>query len=213
MVGVDPSTGNGSDFTVIQVVEFPSLTQVAELRMNNMNIPLIYAKIKWLLRHLRQPDQNRGRAEVIWSFERNGIGEALVALIQNDDSPDGGAYIDGVELYNEKPDRLGVYTTGKSKVLACMSLKNLVEKVKGGLKINSDVLLFELQNFVASAGSYNAKDGATDDSIMAMCVVMKILNRLASYDEAARSIVYEQVEPDSADGEDDFGSDPIPYAI
>jgi hypothetical protein len=213
LVGVDPSTGNGNDFTSIQVVEFPSLVQVAELRTNILNIPLIYAKIKWLLKHLRQPDENRGRAEVIWSFERNGIGEALVALIQNDDSPDGGVYIDGVELYNEKPDRLGVYTTGKSKVLACMHLKNLVEKINGGLKINSDVLLFELQNFIASGGSYNAKQGATDDAIMAMCVVMKVLNRMASYDEAARKVVYEQVDPDTVINGDDYGDEPIPYAI
>ena len=212
-VGVDPATGNGSDFTVIQVIEFPSLIQVAELRLNSVSVPLIFSKIKWLLKYLRQPDQNRRRAEVVWSFERNGVGEALVAMIQNDDSVDGGVYVDGVELYNEKPTRLGVYTTGKSKLVSCMQLKNLVEKINGGIKINSDMTLFELQNFVASGGSYQARFGSTDDCVMALCVVMKILNRVASYDEKARQLVYETVAPDSDTLEDQFGDEPVPMGI
>jgi hypothetical protein len=206
LVGVDPATGSGSDFTAIQVVEFPALEQVAELRLNSVQIPLIYAKIKWLLKFLRQPDQGRGRAEVIWSFERNGVGEALVAMIQNDDAADGGVYLDGVELFNEGQNRLGCYTTGKSKLVSCMQLKGVVEKV-GGLKINSDALLFELQNFIAAGGSYQAKSGATDDCVMAMVLVMKLLNRLSAYDDGARKIVYETVQPDADENSDQFDPD------
>lgn len=221
LVGVDPATGSGSDFTVIQVIEFPSLNQVGELRLNSVSIPLIYSKIKWLLKFLRQPDANRGRAEVIWSFERNGVGEALVAMIQNDDSADGGVFLDGVELYNESENqnRLGTYTTGKSKLISCMQLKNMVEKIQGGIGINSDILLFELQNFIAAGGSYAARPGCTDDAVMALCVVMKLLNRLSSYDDRARSIVYETVRPDAdmsgedGDPTDPFGDDAPPVLI
>jgi hypothetical protein len=219
LVGVDPATGNGSDFTVIQVVEFPSLQQVAELRLNTISIPLIYAKIKWLLKYLRQPDPQRGRAEVVWSFERNGVGEALVAMIQNDDSRDGGVYLDGVELYSESSssaERLGVYTSGKSKLISCMQLKNMLEKISGGLTINSDICHFELQNFIAKGGSYAAKSGCTDDTIMALCVVMKLLNRLSGYDDRARALVYESVAPDadtSLGDPDQFGDDAPPVLI
>ena len=216
LVGVDPATGNGADFTSIEIVEFPSLEQVGELRLNSVNIPLIYSKIKWLLKFLRQPDETRGRSEVIWSFERNGVGEALVALIQNDDAADGGVYLDGVDMYCENPTRLGVYTTGKSKVVNCMQLKSLIEKIKGGIKINSQALLFELQNFVAAGGTYQARIGATDDCVMAMLVVVKLLQRLSSYDDRARKVVYESVAPDAdlGDGDSDaFGSEPAPYVI
>lgn len=213
LVGVDPATGNGSDFTVIEVVEFPSMEQVAELRLNSVNIPLIYAKIKWLLKHLRQPDANRRRSDVVWSFERNGVGEALVAMIQNDDSIDGGVHLDGVELFNENQARLGVYTTGKSKLVSCMQLKNMLEKIKGGLIIRSDTLIFELANFIAAGGTYQAKSGCTDDAVMAMCVIMKLLNRMSSYDDTARALVYETVSPDSDIELDQFGDDPMPYAI
>ena len=218
LVGVDPATGNGSDFTVIQVVEFPSLTQVAELRLNSVNIPLIYAKIKWLLKFLRKPGRDGHSSEVLWSFERNGVGEALVAMIQNDEAADGGVWIDGVELYNENVQRIGVYTTGKSKLISCMQMKNLLEKIDGGLKINSDILIFELANFMASGGTYQAKPGCTDDAIMALCVVMKLIMRLSEYDLGARSMVYANVDPnqdiiDSANVVDDFGDDPVPFLI
>lgn len=220
LVGVDPATGSGSDYTVIQVVEFPSLFQVAELRLNTVNIPLIYAKIKWLLRFLRTPDESRGKAEVLWSFERNGVGEALVAMIQNDDSADGGIWIDGVELYSDHVQRLGVHTTGRSKLVTSMQMKGLVEKIAGGLQINSDTLLFELKNFVSSGGSYAAKTGATDDCVMAMMVVMKLITRLSEYDDKARSMVYETVAADSdmiREGQlgelDTFGDEPVPFTF
>ena len=214
MVGVDPATGNGADFTVVEVVEFPSLTQVAELRLNAVNIPLIYSKLKWLLKFLRQP-RNGEQSEVIWSFERNGVGEALVALIQNDDAMDGGVYIDGVDLYNEQNSRLGCYTSGKSKLVTLMQLKYLIEKVAGGMTINSATLLFELQNFIATGGSYQGRPGATDDTVMAMAVVMKLLTRLSSYDDGARAIMYEEVAPDIDAGEnfDQFGDEPMPFSF
>jgi len=218
LIGVDPGTGNGLDFTTIQVLEFPKMEQIAELRLNSVNVPLIYAKLKWLFKYLRRASPN-GRSEVMWSFERNGVGEALVAMIQNDDAPDGGVYLDGVELFNETDKRLGCYTTGRSKLVSAMQLKNLVEKGDVGLKINSELLLFELQNFVAVGGTYKAKQGCTDDAIMAMMVVMKVLNRVAAYDDHARKIVYESVDPNSdlvADPNspvDQFGDEPTPWAM
>jgi len=193
------------------------MEQVAELRLNTVNLPLIYAKLKWILRTLRQPHPSgTGRSEVIWTFERNGIGEALVALIQNDAGADGGVYIDGVDLYNESMDRLGCYTTNKSKLVTCMQLKNLLEKGNGnGIKINSAELIFELANFVSSGGTYRAKNGATDDSIMALSLIMKLMARVASYDEKAHKVMYENISPD-ADVEvplDQFGDQPVPFTF
>ena len=217
LVGIDPATGNGNDFTSIEVIEFPSLEQVAEFRTNHVKIPLIYAKIKWILKYLtRSMPNSRGRAEVLWSFERNGVGEALVAMIQNDDALDGGTYIDNVELYSESRDRLGCFTSGKSKLLTCMQLKSLVEKAKG-LKLNSADTIFELKNFVAGGGTFQAKSGATDDCVMALNVVMKLLNRLSSYNDDARSVVYEQMSADAdmlSPETDQFKDDePMPFTF
>lgn len=216
LVGLDPATGNGKDFSVIEVFEFPKMEQVAELRLNTVNIPLIYAKLKWLFKFLRKPDEGRGRSDIVWSFERNSVGEAIVALIQNDDSADGGVYIDGVDLFNENPLRLGCYTTGKSKMLSCMQLKNLIEKGITGMHIHSDLLLYELQNFAALSGTFMARPGCTDDAISALMVIMKTLTRMASYDDKAKKIVYESVDPNSDDiapdePQDQYGNEPVPF--
>jgi hypothetical protein len=210
LVGIDLATGTGGDYTAFEVVEFPTLTQVAELRLNTVSIPLIYAKLKWLLKHLRQPGPDGRRAEVIWSFERNGVGEALVAMIQHDDDPKGGVYLDGVELHNDHPTKLGLNTTGKTKLIACMQLKGLVEKLTGGLTIFSDKLLFELKNYIASGGSYAARQGATDDLVAAMLIVVRLLNQLSEYDDRAKQLIYENVSPDA---QDDWGDEPVPFFI
>jgi hypothetical protein len=220
LVGVDPATGNQQDFTAIEVFEFPSLEQVAELRLNVVNIPLVYSKIKWLLRELRKP-VNGKKADVIWSFERNGIGEAIVALIQNDDSADGGVYLDGVELFSDSPTKLGCFTSGKSKLVSCMQIKQLVERMTGGMTLHSAALLTEFKHYVARGGSFAAKNGSTDDLISACLIVGRLLARLASYDEGARKMVYENVDPSvneySAAGQEDsndaFGDEPVPFSI
>ena len=206
LVGMDPATGTLKDFTVIEVFEFPSLKQVAEWRHNDINIPLMYAKLKWILNKLSEP-QGRSRAEVLWTFERNGVGEAVAALYQNDEHQP-----EHAELFSDHVSKLGVFTSGRTKILACLKLKSLIEKVRGGLQINSEQLLFELKNFVAKGGSYEGKSGATDDAVMATVQVIRLIQRLAEYNEDAFKQVNQYVDPDSADG-DEFGDEPIPFAI
>lgn len=205
LVGVDPATGGGNDFTVIQVFDFPGLRQVAEWRSNEVNIPLMYAKLKWLLNKLSAP-VNRGRAEVLWTFERNGVGEAMCALYLVDEKPP-----EYAELYCDVPGKYGVYTSGKTKVLACLQMKTLVEKIKGGFTINSEHLLFELKNFVAKAGTYEGKSGVTDDAVMATVNVVRLLKRLSDYNEEAFKKVNEYVDPDT--DADDWRGEPVPFLV
>jgi hypothetical protein len=210
LVSLDPATGNGRDFSVIEVFNFPQLQQVAEWRSNEINIPLLYAKIKWILNKLSEP-VGRGRADVLWTFERNGIGEAVSALYYNDEKQP-----EHPELYCDMPGKLGVYTSGKTKILACLQLKQLVEKVSNGFKLASEILLFELKNFVAKGGTYEAKSGATDDAVMATVGIVRLIKRLAEYNDDAFKHVNEYVDPnqsgDSGD-EDGYGDEPVPFAI
>ena len=214
LVSVDPATGNGKDFTVIEVFDFPALNQVAEWRSNDINIPLMYAKLKWILNKLSAA-VDRGRAEVLWTFERNGIGEAICALLFNDEKQP-----EHAELYSDTPGKYGVYTTGKTKIVACLQLKTLIERVTSGMKINSETLLFELKNFIAKGGSYEAKSGATDDCVMATVGIARLIRRLAEYNDAAFSHVNEYVDPNTpAYSEEGFTEqgpewdEPIPFSV
>jgi len=205
LISLDPATGNNKDFSVIEVFDFPALNQVAEYRTNNVNIPLLYAKLKWIILKLSEP-VGRGRSEVLWTFERNGIGEAVAALYMNDEKQP-----EHAELYCDVPGKLGVFTSGKTKVLSCLQLKQLVEKTKNGLQINSEHLLFELKNFVAKGGSYEAKAGATDDAVMATIGIVRLIKRLAEWNDDAFKQVNEYVEP--GDENDAFGDDPVPFIV
>jgi hypothetical protein len=206
LVACDPATGSGKDFSVIQVFDFPKLNQIAEYRTNDVNIPLLYAKLKWILLKLSDYTQGRGRSEVLWTFERNGIGEAISALYQNDEKQP-----EYAELFCDQPGKLGVYTSGRNKILACLQLKQLVERVTDGLHINSEHLLYELKNFSAKGGSYEAKTGATDDAVMATVIMTRLLKRLSEWNDEAFKQVNEYVGPD--DPEDQFGDEAVPFVV
>lgn len=208
LVSMDPASGGGGDFSVIQVFDFPGLNQIAEYRTNNVNIPLLYSKMSWLIKKLCEPRTN-GRAEVLWTFERNGIGEAVGSLYYNDENQPQDA-----ELVSDNPLKFGVYTTGRQKVLAALQLKNLVEKVsEGGIKLNSKDLVYELKHFVAKGGSYEAKAGATDDCVMATLGVMRLLKRLSEYNDTAFRQVNEYVDPDKDERAMDESDAPMPFSI
>lgn len=206
LVSIDPATGSGKDFSVIEVFDFPGLEQVAEYRTNDINIPLFYAKVKWVLDKLSSL-QGRGRAEVVWTFERNGIGEAMCALYLNDEKQP-----EHPELYCDVPGKYGVYTTGRTKILGCLQMKSLIEKIKNGFKINSEIMIEELKNFVAKGGSYEAKSGACDDTVMALVGITRLIKRLAEHNEDAFKQVNEYVDPETnLDGE--WGDEPVPFSI
>ena len=202
LVSLDPATGDGSDFSAIEVFEFPSLFQIAEFRTNDINIPLIYAKLKWVLNYLSQPI-DRGRAEVLWTFERNGVGEAISALYFTDESQP-----EHAELFSDHDTKLGVFTSGRNKIVSCLTLKTLVEKAKNGFELNSDILIHELKNFVAKGGSYAAKNGSTDDTVMATVGIVRLLKRLSDYNDDAFARMNEQVAPDYEEN-----ADPMPMLI
>jgi len=186
LMSVDIATGNGNDFSVIDVFEFPSLEQVVQWRSNVMNIPMLYQAIKYMLSMLTRQDSHGFRPDVFWTFERNGVGEAIKALLFNDEKPN-----EFAELVSDKPDEMGMNTSGKTKILACLHVKQLVEKQKDGLKLNSDKTIFELQNFVASGGSYAAKKGATDDTVSSLLLISRLLKQICMYDDRAIDILYD----------------------
>lgn len=183
MVGLDPSTGSGSDFTVIQVFEFPTLVQVAELRSNILSQKIVYSKLKSLLKYLCQFSE-----EVYFTVERNGVGAGVLALYENDENE-----VYGNLVSEDGKDKLGFYTTDKSKNKACLMIKDLFERKK--VVMHSIPTLTEFKSFVRIGPSYKATIGATDDSIMAMVQIMYIIDQFANYNDDAFAMTM-KVAPD-----------------
>lgn len=179
LVGMDPSTGSGNDFTTIVAYDFPNLEQIAEFRSNTSSSVTGYHMLKKMLRIFEKVEST-----VYYSVEVNGVGEAIVALLEADEDPP-----ETAEFVSETGQkRKGMTTTGKSKIKACLAFKEMVER--DGIHIKSKTLVQEMKHFVRKAGSYAAKPGATDDLIMATVIAIRLLEEISSFDQDAYDKLY-----------------------
>lgn len=179
LVGVDPGNGGGNDFTVIEVVEFPSMEQVMEYRTNSMSHVEIYRYLKRVLLFLEHFAK-----EVYWSVENNGVGQGVIALYEADEK----APQQSTLISDSGKNVTGMFTTDKTKMEACLLLKNMFESKL--LTFYSPVILKELKNYKRAKGAYEAKKGATDDCIAATLIILRMLKEIALYDTRAYHALY-----------------------
>lgn len=180
VVGVDPATGTGSDYTTIVAFRFPEMKQVAEFRSNSTSSVMVYHILKRLLKTY----ENAGAKASYFSVENNGVGEGIIALYESDET-----VVDNAEFVSEDGrNRLGMTTTNKSKLQACLTLKDMIERHM--MEINSKVLAAELKTYVRTGASYAAKKGSTDDLVSSVLICMRIIALMASYDAIAYETMY-----------------------
>jgi hypothetical protein len=126
----------------------------------------------------------KAKGTVYFSVENNGVGEGIMALYEADENPP-----ETAEFVSETGQkRKGMTTTGKSKIKACMTFKEMVER--DSIKIRSKALIAEMKHFVRSKGSYAAKTGSTDDLIMASLIVVRLLEEISTFDQDAYDKLY-----------------------
>lgn len=196
VVGLDPSLGTGSDPAAIQIYEANTTTQIGEWKHNKTDIP---SQIKLLAQINKFIVENTGEPNnLYYSVENNAIGEAALVSI----SEYGESNILGTFIHEKGKKRKGFLTGQKSKLAACAKFKSLLESNK--LKINSKALISELKVFVASAGSYAAKIGSTDDLVMSSLLAVRMMQSLGDY--------YTDLESQIRDHEDIIPPMPF-YAI
>jgi len=179
IVGVDPSTGSGNDFNVIQVFEFPSMIQVLEYRTNSMSSPVVYTQLKNILKFLEQFTK-----EVYFSVENNGVGHGIISLYEADENPPVHAHM----ISEVGAKRLGVTTTAPTKIKSALKFKELFER--NLMTIYSDYTFHEMKNYVRREGAYAANPGATDDCISAILIMFRVLEEMSTYDENAYVKLY-----------------------
>ena len=205
LVGMDPATGSGSDFTVISVFEFPSLIQVAEYRSNTMSTNEAYRMLKKILLYLQKKEST-----VYFSVENNGVGEGVISLFEADeDQPT------NVEFVSESGrNRRGMTTVSRTKMRACVNLREMIER--NVMNIRSPILLNELKTFTRKRGSYDHQVGSTSDCISAVLVVIRLIEEIATYDQAAFDKLYaggptDEWSEDDIDSFDD--QEPLPMSL
>lgn len=179
LVGVDPATGSGEDYTVFQVFEFPSLIQVMEYRTNTMSSPVAYTQLKNLLKFLESYTK-----EVYFSIENNGVGNGMISLYEADETPPVHAHF----VSEPGGNKLGMFTTAATKIRAALKFKELFER--GQMTLNSEALFHEMKNYVRKDGAYAANVGAHDDTISAILIIFRILQEMSTYDDNAYVKMY-----------------------
>jgi len=180
IVALDPSLGTGGDPSAIQVLELPSMKQVAEWQHNRtpvqQQVRILSEITKYLCEHTLVD------TDVYYSVENNTLGEAaLVAIDEYGEENIKGIFLsEPGKVGSSRRYRKGFNTSNKSKLSACAKFKNLVETRK--LHIASKALISELKTFVASGSGYAAKLGETDDLVMSMLLAVRIAMFLREYD-------------------------------
>lgn len=206
VVSLDPSMGTGGDNSAIQVIELPTLIQVAEWSSNKTPIEEQVRTLKRILEELHAA----GAPELYWSVESNSLGEAALVVIRDT----GEENFRGTMLHDPKNKlqgrtgrRAGFVTTNKSKLEACAKLKFLIES--GRMKLNSKGILSELKVFVSRGNTFEARIGQTDDLIMAMILAVRMTDYISTWDDESQSAINANV----AEGEESSFDAPMPIFI
>ena len=181
VVGVDPAQGVGSDFSVIEVYEFPSMEQVAEYRTDSQSPAELYSYLKTLLRFLE-----RNSRDVFYSVENNAIGQAIIALYEADPNP----LEKAIFMSEEGKDHLGYNSNNVTKNKALVAFKEMFER--GHLKINSKHLIRECKTLVRKDNTFKAMLGVgnTDDCVFATLICIRIIEDMAQFDRRAYEKMY-----------------------
>lgn len=203
IVGLDPSLGTGGDYSAIQVYEMPGMKQVAEWQHNRTTIQRQIRIIQQICQFIRAEGVHED--SIYYSIENNTLGEAALVMLEEL----GEENIPGTMLTEPKKpgpgrQRRGFTTTHKSKTTACAKLKQWIESDK--MEVASRNLLAELKTFIARGNSYAAKEGETDDLVMAGVLVVRMAMELTKYEDRA----FEDLKGQPQD--EDY-EEPMPFSI
>jgi hypothetical protein len=209
LVSLDPAVGTGGDNAAIQVLELPSLIQVAEWQHNKTPVE---GQIG-ILKHITSELSKTGAEDIFWSVENNTLGEAALVVIRDvgeDNIP--GMFLSDPDMRKTKGVRKGFSTSNRKKLEACIKFKRLIETNK--LTILSKNLVSELKTFISSDGSYKAKSGCKDDLVTAMLMAIRMADLIAKWDPTLQEVLNSNIgQFDDEDEDDDYGDSPMPMAF
>jgi len=180
-IALDPSLGTGGDASAIQVLELPTMMQVAEWQHNKTPIQQQVRLLKDICQYIY--DCIGSETNIYYSVENNTLGEAALVAI----SEVGEENIKGIFLTEPKSMggpakfRKGFTVTHRSKLAACSKLKNLIETKR--LSISSSNLISELKTFISVANTYKARVGERDDLVMSMLLAVRMMLIIQTFDQ------------------------------
>ena len=212
VLALDPSAGTGGDNSAIQVIELPTMVQVAEWCHNKTPIE---GQIRVMLDILKELKQY-GSKELYWTVENNSIGEAALVVIRDTGEEQfPGTFLHDPVKVQGKRGRKGFHTSSKTKIDGCLALKRFIEQNK--LKVYSKAFLGELKNFVARGNSFAGQPGESDDLVMSMVIACRMINYISTFEDDIFTVVNQNIGdgtgPSDDDGPLDEYDEPMPVGL
>jgi hypothetical protein len=195
LIALDPSLGTGGDPAAIQIIEIPSMEQVAEWQHNLTTIQGQVRILRDLCNFINDACAERGiQPSIYYSVENNNIGEAaLVAIDEIGEESIPGLFLsEPIKKGHVRRFRKGFNTTNSSKINACAKLKHLVESNR--LRVRSKPLISELKTYIAKGVTFEAKVGAHDDLVSSMLLAIRMALMLQEWDPAIYDKMREEQE-------------------
>jgi hypothetical protein len=201
VVALDPALGTGGNYAAIQVLELPTMIQVAEWQHNTTAIEGQIKILRDINKYIAECCPKTQGSNIYWSIENNTVGEAALIVVKNvgEENIPGMFIAEPIRKGHVRKFRKGFNTTHRSKISACSRLKHLIESNK--IKINSKALISELKAFIASGISFKAKSGETDDLVSAMLLSVRMSAVLADWDQRVFEVMTGRFEDDENDYE------------
>jgi hypothetical protein len=201
VIALDPSLGTGGNHAAIQVLELPTMIQVAEWYNNTTAVEGQIRILRDINRYIAESCTKTNGSNIYWSVENNTVGEAALIAIKNmgEENIPGMLIAEPIRKGHVRKFRKGFNTTHRAKISACARLKHLIESNK--LKVNSKPLISELKAFIASGISFKAKSGETDDLVAAMLLAVRMSAVLADWDQRVFDVMSGKLDDEDADFE------------
>ncbi len=200
-VALDPALGTGGNYAAIQVLELPTMEQVAEWHHNTTPIEGQIRILKDINRFIADSCPRSNGSNLYWSIENNTVGEAALVVIKNvgEENIAGMFIAEPIRKGHVRKFRKGFNTTHRSKISACSRMKHLIES--GKMKIVSKAFISELKAFIASGITFKAKVGETDDLVSAMLLAVRMSSVLADWDQRVFDVMTGKLDDDTEDFE------------
>jgi hypothetical protein len=185
LVSLDPSMGTGGDYAAIQIFELPTFEQIGEWHHNMTPMNKQVQILQGINKHIHDTIIERDSSaspQIFYSMENNTIGEAALMRVMDigEENIMGMFLSEPIRKGHRRKFRRGFNTTAKHKIDACTKFKELVEG--GKMKINSQLLISEMKDFVATGLSYKAKPGQHDDLVSSCLLMTRMMKVLADFD-------------------------------
>lgn len=208
VVALDPAMGTGGNSAAIQVIELPSMIQVAEWHHNTTPIDDQIRILRTICKYIAESCPRKNGSNIYWSVENNAVGEAALIVIKTigEENIPGLLVSEPIRKGHVRKFRKGFNTTHKTKISACSRLKHLIES--GKIKINSRPFISELKAFIARGVSFAAKSGEEDDLVSAMLLAVRMCAVLSDW----HSNIYDALNEQLEDRDEDY-EPPMPIFV